>query len=101
VFPLRPEFANVGKERRWGATKLTKAENLEAARKEFIPFSNAASEFARMVRQESDAMRSIKVFKRSMAPKPGQTSFWIQLQGSLHNPFYGSEMIDCGSEVTP
>ncbi len=83
------------------ASSLTKAENLETARKEFIPFSNAVSEFARMVRQESDALRSIKVFKCPMAPKPGQTSFWIQLQGPLRNPFYGSEMLDCGSEVSP
>ena len=81
------------------AGNLTKAENLEAARREFIPFSNAVSEFVRAARQQSDAMRSIKVFKCPMAPKPGQTSFWIQLQGPLHNPFYGSEMLDCGSEV--
>jgi len=33
-----------------------------------------------------------------MAPQPG---FWIQTNSPLRNPYFGSEMLDCGSEVNP
>jgi Cu(I)/Ag(I) efflux system membrane fusion protein len=74
------------------------ANDLADARKAFLPFTTATVELAKIARQQT-AFRSVKIFKCPMAPKPGQTSFWIQLAGPLRNPFYGSEMIDCGSEV--
>jgi hypothetical protein len=52
------------------------------------------------VARKQEPFKSVKIYKCPMAPKPGQTSFWLQLAGPLRNPFYGSEMIDCGSEVT-
>ena len=45
--------------------------------------------------------RTLNIYKCPMWPKPGQTSHWLLLQGPLKNPFYGAEMLDCGSEVTP
>lgn len=60
----------------------------------------AMTEFAKAVRHQ-EPFQSVKIYKCPMAPKPGQTAFWIQLQGPLRNPYYGSQMIDCGSEVTP
>jgi hypothetical protein len=30
------------------------------------------------------------------AAKNGQ---WVQLEGPLRNPFFGSEMLECGNEV--
>jgi len=76
------------------------AQDLTAARKDFLPFTAAATDFAKIARQQPP-FRSVKIYKCPMAPKPGQTSYWLQLQGPLRNPFYGAEMIDCGSEVAP
>ena len=32
------------------------------------------------------------------APK---RSRWVQTEGVLHNPFFGADMLDCGTEVKP
>jgi Cu(I)/Ag(I) efflux system membrane fusion protein len=80
------------------ALPTPEANDLADARKAFLPFTTATVELAKIARQQS-AFRNVRIFKCPMAPKPGQTSFWIQLAGPLRNPFYGSEMIDCGSEV--
>lgn len=79
---------------------LAKAPDLAGARQSFLPFSMAMTEFTKAVRLQ-EGFQSIKIYKCPMAPKPGQTAFWVQLQGPLRNPYYGSQMIDCGSEVTP
>jgi hypothetical protein len=34
-----------------------------------------------------------------MFPRPGKDALWIQAEGPLRNPFYGSEMLECGTEV--
>jgi len=83
------------------AASLPQVKSLDDARKAFYPFTAPVTDFAKAARQQSDAFASVKIFKCPMAPKAGQTSFWIQLQGPLKNPFYGSEMLDCGSEVSP
>jgi hypothetical protein len=82
-------------------SNLPKAQSLEEARKAFAPFTARVAEFAMTARHQSQAVGTVKIYQCPMAPKAGQTSYWIQLQGPLRNPFYGSEMIDCGSEVAP
>jgi membrane fusion protein, copper/silver efflux system len=74
--------------------------DLKGARSQFLPFTITAVEFAQTVRKQ-EPFKSVKIYKCPMAPKAGQTSFWLQRQGPLRNPFYGSEMLDCGSEVMP
>ncbi|MCI0747614.1 MAG: FixH family protein [Verrucomicrobia subdivision 3 bacterium] len=83
------------------ASTLPRSQSLEDARTAFYAFTARAADFGKAARQQNDAFRSLKIYKCPMAPKPGQTSSWLQLQGPLKNPFYGSEMLDCGSEVTP
>jgi copper/silver efflux system protein len=80
---------------------LPQAQSLEDARKSFTPFTARATDLAKAARPQNDAFRSLKIYQCPMWPKAGQTSFWLQLQGPLKNPFYGAEMLDCGSEVTP
>jgi len=80
-------------------SNLPQANSLEAARQEFHPFTARVVDLAKAARDQGAPFSSLKIYKCPMAPKPGQTSFWIQLQGPLRNPFYGSEMLDCGSEV--
>jgi Cu(I)/Ag(I) efflux system membrane fusion protein len=76
------------------------AQELADARTSFLPFTGAAVDLAKIARQQAP-FRTVRIYKCPMAPKPGQTSFWLQLNGPLRNPFYGAEMIDCGSEVAP
>lgn len=84
---------------------LEKASDLKVARKAFLPFSNAAAALAQVLRRSEKEFASLKVFRCPMtksvfegAPK---TSDWIQLQPSIRNPFFGAEMLDCGSELKP
>jgi Cu(I)/Ag(I) efflux system membrane protein CusA/SilA len=77
--------------------RLVAAGDLAEARKEFLPFSTAVAEFARTARQQADALKSLKLYRCPMAPQPG---FWLQLNGPLRNPYFGSEMLDCGSELS-
>ncbi len=78
--------------------QLVAAGDLSEARKEFLAFSSAVSEFARTARQQSDSLGSLKLYRCPMAPQPG---FWIQTNGPLRNPYFGSEMLDCGNEIAP
>ena len=77
---------------------LVTAKDLETARRAFLPFSTATVEFAQALRGQTE-FRELKIYKCPMAPKPGVTSFWVQLQGPLRNPYYGAEMLECGEEV--
>ncbi len=75
--------------------KMAPTGDLAEARRAFLPFSTVLVEFLRVARQQ-DAGTQVKIFRCPMAPKPG---FWMQLQGPLRNPYFGKEMLDCGSEV--
>jgi Cu(I)/Ag(I) efflux system membrane fusion protein len=72
--------------------------DLAAARRTFLPFSTNVVELVQLVRGKEEAFSSLKVYHCPMAPKPG---LWMQAQGPLRNPFYGSEMLECGREVKP
>jgi hypothetical protein len=78
--------------------RLVPAGDLAEARKGFLPFSAAVTEFVRTGREQADVLRSLKIYRCPMAPQPG---LWLQLQGPLRNPYFGQEMIDCGTEVAP
>jgi hypothetical protein len=76
--------------------KLIPAGDLAEARKEFLVFSAAVSEFASSARHQHDALKLVKLYRCPMAPQPG---FWIQTNAPLRNPYFGSEMLDCGNEI--
>lgn len=78
--------------------KTNRKDTLDNARAEFLPFSMLVSEVARALRQKGHA-QGVKIYKCPMYPKLGQNAFWIQTEGPLRNPFYGSEMLECGTEV--
>lgn len=82
------------------SSALKPAETLDAARKAFIPFSKAIAEFGRALKAGGNSIE-VHVYKCPMYPAPGKTALWVQLSPPLRNPFYGSEMIDCGSEINP
>jgi Cu(I)/Ag(I) efflux system membrane fusion protein len=83
---------------------LDQAADLAAARKAFLPFSSAVTEFAVRLRRQAE-FASVKIYQCPMvnravpgAPKVGQ---WLQLRGPLRNPYFGADMLDCGTEIQP
>jgi Cu(I)/Ag(I) efflux system membrane fusion protein len=78
--------------------KESAASNLAEARKEFLPLSMAAAHMAETLRKQGDDI-GVKIYKCPMYPRLGQNAFWVQSEGPLRNPFYGSEMLECGTEV--
>ena len=87
------------------ASHLVKAKGLKEARREFYPFSTAAVVLAQAVRRSGAEVGTLKVFRCPMTKEafPGAPSRadWIQLQSEVRNPWFGAEMLDCGSEVKP
>ena len=67
--------------------------------------SAALVEFTLKLRAQQSEFGTLKVYQCPMlkqafpgAPAKGQ---WMQLEGPLRNPYFGAEMIDCGTEVKP
>jgi Cu(I)/Ag(I) efflux system membrane fusion protein len=75
---------------------------LAAARKWFVPFSNAAAEFVRHARRGS-ALPGVRVYECPMVddavPGAPPRSRWVQVREPMGNPFFGRAMRECGSEV--
>lgn len=87
------------------SAKLTPAPDLAEARREFVPFTMAVAEFARRLRTNEKAFRGIKIFRCPMAnqavPDAPKNGLWIQEEASVRNPFFGTAMVECGTEVKP
>ncbi|HEX2851678.1 MAG TPA: efflux RND transporter periplasmic adaptor subunit [Opitutaceae bacterium] len=73
---------------------LEKGADLKAARRSFEVWSTTVADLARPHREHL----GIKVYECPMAPvlKKGR---WVQKEGPLKNPFFGSLMLTCGSEL--
>ena len=84
---------------------LNGAENLKAARKAFHPFSEATVALAQALRRVDKEFAGVKVFRCPMTkdafPGAPNRADWLQLKPEIHNPWFGKEMLDCGSEVKP
>ena len=91
--PLEQAAKQLAERARFGT-----AQSLDAAREMYMPFSNAAGEFALGLKQSTHGAEP-RVFKCPMYPAPGKTVYWVQEELPLRNPFYGSEMLECGTEV--
>lgn len=76
----------------------TPPNDLESARKRFLLFSTNTAEMAKQLRKEEKAFADLKIYQCSMAPAPGT---WMQSKPPLRNPFFGSQMLTCGEEVSP
>ncbi|MGV3771936.1 MAG: efflux RND transporter periplasmic adaptor subunit [Verrucomicrobiales bacterium] len=72
--------------------------NIDEARQNFGPWSRAVVDFAREWKKVQPD-EPVKLYRCPMYPKPGKSAFWVQLQGPLRNPYYGAEMLDCGTEI--
>jgi len=85
------------------ARQLQGATDLAGARKLFHPFSNAAARLLEMAGSDA-APQAFELFECPMVdraipgvPKKGR---WVQAAGrDLANPYFGSDMLDCGVKV--
>ncbi|GHS92923.1 hypothetical protein FACS1894139_16580 [Planctomycetales bacterium] len=71
---------------------LSDAKNIDAARRQFLAFSNAVADLA--LAQPSSA----QVFECPMVKNgPGR---WVQASGTqIANPYFGKKMLRCGSRL--
>jgi Cu(I)/Ag(I) efflux system membrane fusion protein len=87
------------------AGHLGAADNLSDARRMFHPFSEAIVALAQAARRADKEFANVKVFRCPMTkdafPGAPNRADWIQLQPGVRNPWFGQEMLDCGSEVKP
>ena len=87
------------------ASHLSDANNLKDARKAFHPFSEASVVLAQALRRVENEFANLKVFRCPMTkdafPGAPNRADWIQLKPEVRNPWFGAEMLDCGSEVKP
>ena len=78
----------------------TPAPDLTNARRDFLPLSEAIANYAMPVRAH---FPNLRVFRCPMTNTLGKgapnNAKWIQLSDKLQNPFFGREMLDCGTEV--
>jgi Cu(I)/Ag(I) efflux system membrane fusion protein len=82
---------------------LAGAGDLKSARKEFHPLSEASVALAKALRTRDPEFRTLRVYRCPMTkdsfPGAPRTAEWIQRTDPIRNPYFGQEMLDCGSEV--
>jgi Cu(I)/Ag(I) efflux system membrane fusion protein len=74
--------------------KLAVGDNLRAARASFEPWSTAVADLLKPHREQL----GLKVFQCPMTPVLGKGR-WVQRSQPARNPFFGSAMADCGTEL--
>ncbi|GAB5559517.1 MAG: hypothetical protein SynsKO_11640 [Synoicihabitans sp.] len=75
---------------------LSDGPTLTAAREPFEPFSTAVADLAKQAGlHRSD---DINIFQCPMTPVLG-TGRWVQRDADLRNPFFGAEMLNCGTPI--
>ncbi len=96
-----PALARAGK-----AAHLPEAKDLSSARKSFYPLSTDLVEAVRGLRSASGTgamFTDVKLYQCPMVkrafPDAPKTAAWIQLGGPVRNPWFGADMLDCGTEL--
>ncbi len=75
---------------------LSDRADLDAARRDFEPFSTAVTDLARA--EQLPQREQIWVYQCPMSPVLG-TARWVSRTHVLRNPFFGAKMIGCGDEL--
>jgi Cu(I)/Ag(I) efflux system membrane fusion protein len=83
------------------------AKTIAEARRQFYPLSMAVAGLAlQWEKQLPEIAGHVKVFECPMAKSAVPSAEtnqgrWVQLGAPLRNPYFGSEMLDCGKEIKP
>lgn len=86
-------------------TAANAGNTLPEARRAFHPLSQRLVEITRQLRTRVDGFEDVRMFecpmtRRAFPDAPAKAS-WIQLDRVQHNPWFGKEMPDCGTELKP
>jgi Cu(I)/Ag(I) efflux system membrane fusion protein len=84
--------------------QIPPAADLSSARAGFHPLSGQVADLLKAIRQQPP-FKGYKLFQCPMTSKsfPGapKTGVWLQKGGAIRNPYFGADMIDCGTEIKP
>ena len=87
------------------SSQFKSTNDLKEARRSFQPFAAVVVEVARRAKAQPAFAKVVRLFRCPMTDQayPGapKTAMWVQTNAPLRNPFFGSQMIDCGTEVQP
>ena len=110
-FPKLPENAPADLQTTWETLERLRSAatgqqaSLPEARAAYLPISEAAVDFALALQSHAMGGGSVEVFACPMTknafPSAPAKARWLQSGGPLRNPWFGAEMIDCGSKILP
>lgn len=79
------------------------AADLASARREYHRLAQGAVPVARALRSAGGPFATLKLYQCPMTAKafPGapKSAAWFQWSGPIRNPWYGADMLDCGTEI--
>ncbi|MEI8294733.1 MAG: efflux RND transporter periplasmic adaptor subunit [bacterium] len=79
--------------------------NLPDARADYLPLSEAAANLALILKKSKTGAGNIDILACPMTqtafPSAPAKARWIQSGGPTRNPWFGSEMIECGVKLSP
>jgi hypothetical protein len=79
---------------------LEKTADLPHARTAYLKVSDNLAQVLLAARKNDPRLAKVVVFYCPMTDDPVDAR-WVQTAAPLKNPFWGPEMVDCGSEVKP
>jgi Cu(I)/Ag(I) efflux system membrane fusion protein len=85
-------------------SRLKTAAEITPARQAFHALSMSAADFALEVRRKEKSLAEVKVFecpmvKEAVPSAQAREGRWMQMTGTIRNPFFGAEMLECGKEL--
>ena len=88
------------------ASNLPFSTDLKVLRAGFYPLAEATADFAISFRMAHPEFTKLFVFECGMAGGaipglPKETGRWVQMTSPVRNPWYGAEMLSCGTEIKP
>ena len=110
-FPKLPENAPADLQKTWDSLERLRTaatgqeKSLPDARAAYFPISEAAVDFAVALQSQAMGGGSVEVFACPMTknafPGAPAKARWLQTGDPLRNPWFGAEMLDCGSKILP
>lgn len=107
IFPSTENAPGSSVASRLAGFRLSSATDLRSARKAFHPLSAATVDAVRGLRTAGgpQAFRELRLYQCPMTAEafdgaPAR-ALWFQFGPPLKNPWFGEEMLDCGTEVKP
>ncbi|MDX1953770.1 MAG: efflux RND transporter periplasmic adaptor subunit [Verrucomicrobiota bacterium] len=72
-------------------------ENIKRLRQAFSQQNAALNKIFKTIGAPTNGI----LYQCPMFPRPGKTAYWVQAAGPLRNPYWGAEMLECGTAIKP